>query len=92
MPRTLDDDPEGQEEDDDFGAGEADYAPEADEAGELWCPKCGAVMYADASLCPACDEYVKPGLPPRQGLPRWMWIAGLLLFLLALAAVIFQRV
>ncbi len=53
MPRTLDDDPEGQEEDDDFGAGEADYAPEADEAGELWCPKCGAVMYADASLCPA---------------------------------------
>ena len=77
---------EPEDEEDDFGAGEGEYVPEADEAGELWCPKCGAVMYADASLCPACKEFVKPGLPPRKGLPLWMWIVGLLILLLVLGS------
>jgi hypothetical protein len=60
-----------------------------DEAGELWCPKCGAVMYADAVRCPACGDYVTPGAMPRGSMPAWMWVglalvaAGLLTFLLA---------
>lgn len=56
-----------------------------DEAGELWCPKCGAVMYADAVRCPACEEYVTPGLPPRKGWSAWVWIVAILL-IAALAA------
>lgn len=56
-----------------------------DEAGELWCPQCGAVMYADAVRCPRCGKYVTPGLPPRGGLPRWMWVVAVVLAL-ALAA------
>jgi len=50
-----------------------------DDAGELWCPKCGAVMYADAPLCPACGEYVTPGLPPRRSFPWWIWLGVALL-------------
>jgi hypothetical protein len=67
---------------------DADYAPEADEAGELWCPKCGAVMYADAVRCPACEEYVTPGLPPSKRSPLWIRI-GAALLLLALVAALF---
>lgn len=54
-----------------------------DEAGELWCPNCGAVMYADAVRCPACEAYVTPGLPPSKGVSRWL-AAGLVLLLAAL--------
>lgn len=74
MPRT-------QAEEDDDGS---DYVPEAGEAGELWCPKCGAVMYADAARCPACEEYVTPGLPPSRSNP-WMRIGAALLLLLLVA-------
>ena len=56
-----------------------------DEAGELWCPLCGAVMYADAPLCPRCGEYVTPGLPPRRGMSRWVWVVAVILAV-ALAA------
>ena len=69
---------------------EPGYSPEADEAGELWCPKCGAVMYADATLCPTCNEYVTPGAKPRASMPAWMWI-GLALALLVLLAMAFLR-
>ncbi len=69
---------------------EPDYSPEADEAGELWCPKCGAVMYADATLCPACHEYVTPGPKPAASMPTWMWV-GLGLLALAMLALLFFR-
>jgi hypothetical protein len=54
-------------------------------AGELWCPECGAVMYADAVRCPKCGNYVTPGARPTSGLPLWIW-AGLVLIVLAILA------
>ena len=90
MPRTLPDDPDDPDGEDEEDVGESEYAPEADEAGELWCPKCGAVMYADASLCPSCGDYVKPGLPPRRALPLWMWMVGLLILLLILGGLVLR--
>ncbi len=75
----------GAEEDDDSGEEPGDYAPESDEAGELWCPKCGAVMYADATLCPRCGDFVTPGLRPASSMPAWMWVGLGILALLILA-------
>lgn len=84
MPRTrADEDPE---EEDDYGAGE--YVPESSEAGELWCPKCGAVMYADAVRCPACEAYVTPGLPPPRG-TALVWRIAAAVLLLAIVAALF---
>ena len=60
MPKVSDDGPG----DEDFEGYEPEYHPEADEAGELWCPLCGAVVYADAVQCPKCGEFMTPGLPP----------------------------
>jgi hypothetical protein len=82
MPRTEAGDPD---EGDDFGEDEPEYHPEADDAGELWCPKCGAVMYAGADLCPKCNEYVTPGARPSAPMPLWMWVIGVGLLLLVLA-------
>lgn len=63
-----------------------------DEAGELWCPNCGAVMHADAPLCPSCGEYVTPGLPPSRGSWTWYVAVGLVILLvLAVAASAFAR-
>jgi len=67
-----------------------EYGPEADEAGELWCPKCGAVMYADSTLCPKCGDYVTPGAKPSSALPAWMWV-GIVLIALACMALLFFR-
>lgn len=58
---------------------ETEYAPESEDAGDLWCPKCGAVMYADAARCPACGDYVTPGAPPSRGHPWWIWLGVALL-------------
>jgi hypothetical protein len=68
------------------------YTPEADDPGELWCPACGAVIYADAVRCPACEQYVTPGRPPA---PAWKRILAVVLILLALsylAAALFGQV
>ena len=62
------DDESGEE---DFEGYEPEYHPEADEAGELWCPLCGAVIHAEASICPKCGEFMTPGLPPAGSMPRW---------------------
>ena len=67
---------------------EGEYPPEADEAGELWCPKCGAVMYADAGLCPKCNQYVTPGARPSAPIPLWMWAIGVAILAMILAAVV----
>ncbi|MGH7340682.1 MAG: hypothetical protein ACREKH_09350 [Candidatus Rokuibacteriota bacterium] len=79
MARTRTDD---SDEGEDFADYEPEYHPEADEAGELWCPKCGAVMYADASLCPSCNEYVTPGARPAGPMPLWMWVIGIAVVIL----------
>jgi hypothetical protein len=87
MPRTQAGDGD-EDEGDDFGGYESEYHPEADDAGELWCPKCGAVMYAGADLCPKCNEYVTPGAAPSKSMPVWMWIVGVAILLLILGAVV----
>ena len=87
MPRAeWDDDDEPQGMDCSGGS----YAPEGDEAGELWCPKCSAVMYADATRCPSCEEYVTPGAKPTKGLPWWVWV-GLIVVLAAMIGGAFLR-
>jgi predicted nucleic acid-binding Zn ribbon protein len=64
---------------------EPEYHPEADEAGELWCPLCGAGVHADASRCPACGDYMTPGQPPRRKGPLgWIVVAIVVLVILAL--------
>ena len=63
--------------DDDFE--ETEYAPEAEDAGELPCPKCGAAMYGDAVRCPICGTYVTPGAKPSSGHPWWIWLGVALL-------------
>lgn len=68
MPRVE----EGYDEED--FEGEPEYPPEADEAGELWCPECGAVLYADSTRCPRCKEYVTPGARPGGAMPAWVWV------------------
>jgi hypothetical protein len=83
MPRTdsLPDDGEPDEGPEDEGY-EAEYHPEAEDAGDLWCPKCSAVMYADSTRCPSSEEYVTPGAKPVRGHPWWIWL-GLVLLVLA---------
>ena len=61
------------------------------DAGELWCPKCGAEMYADAGRCPTCGNYVVPGARPT---PRWLRATAILLIALiaaGLLASLFRR-
>lgn len=79
MPRT--------QTEDDFDEGEPEYHPEADEAGELWCPKCGAVVYAAATRCAKCGDYVTPGAAP---LPAWIWV-GLVAIATLVAAGLIAR-
>lgn len=83
MPTLHPGDDEPEEED--FEGTEPEYHPEADEAGELWCPKCGAVMHADADRCPSCGDYVTPGLAPARPWPLWLRL-GLGFLVLAVAA------
>lgn len=53
--------------------------PDADEEGTWPCPRCGASIHIDASICPRCDASVTPGAaPPSKAWPWWMWL-GLLL-------------
>ena len=85
MPRT-----EEQPDDDDFDGSpeyegyEPEYHPEADDAGELWCPKCGAVMYADATRCASCRNDLPPGAKTAHGHPWWIWLGVGLLVLAAI--------
>ena len=83
MVEVLDDD-DGEE---DFEGYEPEVHPEADEAGELWCPLCGAVIHAEASRCPKCGEYMTPGLPPAgPGLSRKSkFVYGILVLLVGIA-------
>lgn len=82
MPTTRPgDDDSGEEE---FEGYEPEYHPGLEEAGELWCPKCGAVMHADADRCPRCGDYVTPGLAPPKPGSLWIRLVAVLLVLLLL--------
>jgi hypothetical protein len=67
---------------------EPGYHPGGDEAGELWCPKCGAVMYADSELCPRCNQFVTPGARRQGPMPKWLWVTGVVLLFLAVAGIV----
>ena len=84
MPRTTPRDPpeDDFEDEEDFEGYEPEYHPESEEAGELRCPKCSALIYADAVACPECGEYVTPGARPRRGLK------GLFVLILAIIAAV----
>lgn len=68
-----------EEEEDDYGQGEVEYHPEADDAGVFWCPKCGAEMYGDSTRCSKCGDYVTPGAAPsNRRMPLWLWVGMIL--------------
>lgn len=85
MPRATES--EGDFDEDD-GPEDYEYHPEADDPGVFWCPKCGAEMYGDASLCAKCGDYVKPGLRPSTPTPWWIWVGLVLIVLLMLGGLV----
>lgn len=89
MPKT---DTGDDSDDEELEGYEPEYHPEADEAGELWCPHCGAVMHADSDRCPKCGDYVTPGPRPTPG---WLRAGAIVLALLIVAgllgALLFRR-
>ena len=70
--RTVEDEGDDEEDGDSFEDYTPEYHPEADEAGEFWCPKCGAEMYGDSTRCATCGDYVTPGA--RPSMPWWIWL------------------
>lgn len=85
MKRTLESEGEFEDDEDPLEIDAPEYAPEADDAGVFWCPKCGAEMFGDAGRCPTCGDDVTPGARPSSPTPRWIW-AGLVLVGLAMLA------
>ena len=79
---------DSDEEDDFSDAGEPEYHPEADDAGEFWCPRCGGEMYGDATRCPRCGDFVTPGTRPSAPMPKGMWIGIVGIGILLLAALV----
>jgi len=78
-------------EDDYYDEEEDDYN---DDSPDAWyeCPLCGAEVYDEADLCPACDQYMTPQLVTRSD-KRPMWyiilgMAGILAVLLTLSGLI----
>lgn len=83
-----DNDEEDDFDDDDYGE---DF-DEDDPAAWYVCPNCGADVYEEANVCPACDEYITPKLVTRSDLrPMWyifLGMAGILAVLLVLSGLI----
>lgn len=63
--------------DDDFP--DEDWA-DSDDAESLTarCPQCGATVYHDADVCPACGEFLVHSHHALQSRPAWFVILGLL--------------
>jgi len=76
---------EGDDEDFDDDGGDAEYHPEADDAGVFWCPHCGSEMYGDSTRCPKCGDDVTPG---TRSMPWWIWILVLVVAFAILAGLI----
>jgi hypothetical protein len=86
------DDNDWEDDDDDY---EGDYDEDFNEdEPSAWyeCPACGAEVYDDANVCPACDEYITPKLVTRSDLrPMWyifLGMAGILAVVLVLSGLI----
>jgi predicted nucleic acid-binding Zn ribbon protein len=88
VPRTTESEGDFEEEDDYSAPEDFEYHPVADDPGVFWCPKCGAEMYGDASLCSKCGDYVKPGARPRAAAPWWIWVGLVLIVLLMLGGLV----
>jgi len=85
MKGTLESEGDDADDEDPSGFDPPEYAPEADDSGVFWCPKCGAEMLGDVDRCPTCGDYVTPGARPSSVTPGWIR-AGLILIGLAMLA------
>ena len=81
--------------DDDWDDDDDDFEDDFDEerpAAWYVCPLCGAEVYDEANVCPACDEYITPKLVTRSDLrPMWyifLGMAGMIAVLLVLSGLI----
>src|SRR5262249_48090039 len=87
----FDDDPPDDWEDD-FGAAEEDYDPEADwspddeflpgEAAEIPCPHCGATITEDHQRCPKCGTFISREDDPEAGGTGRTWVIVVAVLLL----------
>jgi hypothetical protein len=76
-------------DDDDYDDDEFD---EDDPDAWYECPLCGADVYEEADVCPACGDYIKPKLVSRSDArPMWyvfLGLAGILAVVLVLSGLI----
>lgn len=94
MPRRtrFDEDEPPDDWEDDYGADDDRYDPEAEwapddeflpgDAAEIPCPHCGATITEDHQRCPKCEMYLTKEDPgPRSG-KGWVWAVLMALCLL----------
>jgi hypothetical protein len=69
------------DDEEDFG-GDAEYHPEAEDAGTFKCPACSTEIYGDSPRCPSCGDYVTPGARSgAKSMPRWVWVVTVVMIL-----------
>lgn len=79
---------EDDDEEEDY-SGEPEYSPESGDEGTFKCPSCSAEIYGGSSRCPTCGDYVTPGARSTSAsLPRWMWVAVVVVILALIAGAI----
>ena len=58
---------------------------------EMMCPNCRGAVAEDTQKCPHCGDWITAVDPPsRDGLKRWVFIAVVLLMLLAMLAYVIR--
>jgi len=60
-----------------------------DEAEELSCPACGAMVVEDTPKCPHCGEWITPIEAGGAFSKRWWLVVAILLMLLAMWRFVF---
>lgn len=55
----------------------------ADMVADMACPECGAAVIADTPKCPMCGEWIRPVPALRGNWRKWLFVAAVLLMLLA---------
>jgi len=85
------DDDDWDDDDDDDDEFEDDFEDD-DPAAWYECPLCGADVYEEADVCPACGDYITPKLVSRSDArPKWymfLGLAGILAVVLVLSGLI----